>query len=210
MFITVLSAAVVSLALAGAFLVQWARLGRVGDANEKLLVAGFLVLAASCLGYVAANRTALPTLLVAVFAVAVIPLMSGAFGVAAGSRHELLPSPSSPKQARELRAIALEYVATSPGEIVVHSSLQQDITWPFRNSGTLLVATRVPDDASVIIWPAAVAAPTGYAPLAGDWNLELKPSAPPNDFLKALRWFTNRNSLPIAPTAVAVYVKETK
>ena len=204
-------AAMVAAALAGAFVIQWARLGHTGDANEKVLVAGFVVLAFSCLGYVAASRDALPTLLVVAMAVAIIPLTAAGFGVTFGSQHELLPSPVSPDQARQLRAVILEQPAPSAGrKIVIYPSLERDITWPFRDSGKLVVASRVPEDATVAVWPAGSPAPDGFSALAGEWSLERLPSAPSFDFLKFVRWFTDRNSLPVSDVPVAVYIKVTQ
>ncbi|MEO6397168.1 MAG: hypothetical protein ABIP13_01755 [Tepidiformaceae bacterium] len=201
-------AAIFAAALAFAQSLSWARADKVGSSSEKVLVAGLLVMAFSALGYVAANRRALPTLLIPTFVLALFPLIAGTFGVAFSSPHEPLPSPSSPSQARELREIALESVAAKGGLLVVHPSLEDAITWSFRDSGTLLIASRVPPNAAILIWPANATRPEGFNPLPGPWNLLQSPAAPVGSPLKYLRWFTNRNSLDISSTTASVYVRE--
>ncbi|MBA4180965.1 MAG: hypothetical protein C0506_10290, partial [Anaerolinea sp.] len=161
-------AALFAFVLALSVAMDWARAGKAGGANEQVLVAGFVILGVSSLGYIAATRAALPALLVPVGLVLAVPLFAGAFGASFGSAQEPLPSPVSPSQLRDLRTIALETAAAQGGRIVVHPSLERDITWGFRDSGTLVVASRVPETAAVVIWPAGLPRPEGYAPLAGD------------------------------------------
>ena len=200
--------AIFAASLAVAQSLRWARADKVGDASERILVAGLLVMAISALGYVAANRKALPTLLIPAVVAAIFPLVSGTFGVALSSPHEALPSPLSPSQARELRGIALETVRENPGLLVVHPSFEQDITWPFRDSGTLIVSSRLPENAAILIWPKTAPRPEGFNAVEGDWNLLQSPELPTDSPLNYLRWFTNRNSLAINATAASVYVRE--
>lgn len=200
-------AALAALMLAMSFVLDWARLGKAGDANEQLLVVGFVLLALSCLGYVAATRAALPAVMTVAAAVLVVPLFAGAFGTSFGSSNEPLPSPPSPSQLRDLRAIALEVAASGGGNIAVHPTFERDITWAFRDSGTLIVASRVPETADVVLWPSGASRPEGYAPLAGDWNVSFDPPVPSGDLLDYLRWFMNRNVLAAKPLPIAVYVK---
>jgi len=200
--------AIFAAALAVAQAVRWARTDKVGDASEQVLVAGLLVMAVSALGYVAANRKALPTLLIPAMVAAIFPLVAGTFGVALSSPHEALPSPFSPSQARELRGIALETVRANGGLLVVHPSFERDITWSFRDSGTLVIASRVPENASILIWPAAAPRPEGFNRVEGNWNLLQSPKLPTETPLRYLRWFTNRNGLDITSTAASVYVRE--
>ena len=200
--------ALFAVALAVAQSLRWARAEKVGDSGERVLVAGLLVLAVSALGYVAANRRALPTLLVPAMVVALFPLFAGTFGVAFSSPHEALPSPLSPSQSRELRTIALEAVQANGGLFVVHPSLERDITWPFRDSGTLIISSRVPENASILIWPDTSPKPDGFNPVEGNWNLLQSPKLPTDSPLAYLRWFTNRNSLDITSAAASVYVRE--
>ena len=94
-----------------------------------------------------------------------------------------------------MRDAALETVAAQGGSIVIHPDLESDVTWPFRDSGELVIASRLPDDARVVIWPAAAPAPEGFSPLSGNWQLLREPQAPVSDFLDYLRWFTDRNVL---------------
>ena len=203
-------AALAALVLAMAFVMDWARLGKAGDANEQVLVMGFVLLALSCLGYVAATRAALPALLFVAAAGLSVPLVAGGFGTSFGSVNEPLPSPVSPSQLRDLRAIALEAAASGGGNIVIHPSLEEDITWAFRHSGTLIVASRVPETAAVVLWPAGAPRPGGYTPLAGDWTARYEPPIPSGDTLDYVRWFMNRNVLASKPASIAVYVKATE
>ena len=103
---------------------------------------------------------------------------------------------------------ALETVRESPGLLVVHPSFEQDITWPFRDSGTLVVSSRVPENAAILIWPKTAPRPEGFNAVEGDWNLLQSPELPTDSPLNYLRWFTNRNSLAINATAASVYVRE--
>ena len=43
-------------------------------------------------------------------------------------------------------------------EILVHADFEDEMTWPFRDSGEILLASQVPPDASVVIWPTTVSA----------------------------------------------------
>lgn len=195
-------------ALALAQCVGWARENKVGTGSEQILVAGLFLMALSALGYVAANRRALPTLLIPAAVAALFPLFAGTFGVALSSPHEQLPSPVSPSQARELRDIALDSVRSNGGLVVIHPSFEQEITWPFRDSGTLVVASRVPGNATILVWPTAAPRPVGFAPVQGPWNLLQSPALPTQSPLQYLRWFTNRNSLAVSSSSASVYLRE--
>ena len=200
--------AIFAATLALAQSLRWARADKAGEASERVLVAGLLVLALSALGYVAANRKALPTLLIPAVVAALFPLVAGTFGVALSSPHEALPSPLSPAQARELRGIALETVQANGGLLVVHPSFEKDITWSFRDSGRLIAASRVPENASILIWPATAPRPEGFNRVEGNWNLLQSPKLPTETPLQYLRWFSNRNSLDVSSKAASVYVRE--
>lgn len=195
------------LAIAAAVVVQWARDGHPGDAGEKLAVGGFTLLALAMGAILAANRDSLATLLPAALLIGVLPVVSGATSVALSAEHDLLASPFSPPQARELRDIALETVAAKGGVLVVHPQFEEDITWSFRDSGQIVVASRVPPQATVTLWPSGQPAPAGTAVLEGDWNVLREATPPSGGFLRYVRWFTDRNSLDISRGPVAVYVR---
>lgn len=195
------------LAIAAAVVVQWARGGHPGDAGEKLAVGGFTVLALAVGAVLAANRDSFATLLPAAVLVALLPVVSGATSVALSADHDLLASPFSPPQARQLRDIALQTVAAKGGLLVVHPQFEQDITWSFRDSGQIVVASRVPPQATAILWPSGEPAPPGTAVLEGDWNILREATPPSGGFLRYVRWFTDRNSLDISRGPVAVYVR---
>jgi hypothetical protein len=195
------------MAIVAAVVVQWARDGHPGDAGEKLAVGGFTILALAIAALLAANRDSLPALLPVAVLVSLFPVISGATAVAFSAQHDFLASPFSPPQASELRDIALQTVAEKGGTVVVHPQFTDDITWPFRDSGEMVVASRVPPQATVIVWPADLPAPEGVAALDGEWNVLRQVPAPSGGFLRHVRWFTDRNSLDIKRTPVAVYVR---
>jgi hypothetical protein len=119
-----------------------------------------------------------------------------------------LPSPLAPTQARELRAIAVQSTGADGGEIVVHPDFEEALTWPFRDSGNVTVASQVPAEAGVVLWPPEAAAPGGFSPLEGQWALVHEVDPPTSSWLRFFKWYADRYSLAITPEPVAVYVKE--
>lgn len=203
--------ALLAFAIAVCWMLDWARNSRVGPGSDQLLVVALCIGALSLLGLTASSRDARPTLFAALFAVGVLPLVAGGLGIGFGSDGEIVPSPNSPQQARLLRDMAIATVTKQGGEIVVHPDLEKDITWPFRDSGNIMVASRVPASASFVVWPAGAAAPgEGLTPLPGDWQLLREPDVPLSGFLAYLKWFSDRNSLSVSSEPVAVYVRATQ
>ena len=200
-------AAALAALVAVSFAEDGAHNAKLGDSQVEILVAGLCLGAISALGVVASRREARPTLFAAGFAVAAFPALSGALGIGFGAGNEPIPSPYSTTQARQLRETALETVASQGGSIVVHPELEKDVTWPFRDSGKLVIASRVPSDGTFVLWPASAPAPEGLVPLAGTWELVRSPDAPVSDFLDYLRWFTSRGTLENSSTTIAVYVR---
>lgn len=199
--------ALVCLLVAAAFTLQWARDGRAADSGEKLAVGGLVVVAAGAAALVALDRRSRPALAVPAAAIGILPLVSGLSGVAFSLPNEPLPSPVSPFQAREIRDIALRFRTEEGGLIVIHPRLERDLTWAFRDSGELIVASGSVPDASVVIWPADLAAPEGYSVLDGEWAVLRERQGPDADFLDYLRWLANRNTLPTGRVPVTVYLK---
>lgn len=197
----------VSLLVATAFMLQWARDGRVGDSSEKLVVGGLMVVATGATVLVALDRRSRPALAAPAAVIGILPLVSGLSGVAFSLPNEPLPSPVSPFQAREIRDIALRFRDEEGGLIVIHPRFEQDLTWAFRDSGELIVASGSVPDASVVIWPADLAAPEGYSVLDGEWAILRERQGPDADFLDYLRWLANRNTLPTGRVPVTVYLK---
>jgi hypothetical protein len=187
--------------------IDWSQASTVGPTSEKLAIAGLCVIAVAAFAILASARQSFPTLLAPLLAIAAVPLLSGAVGIALSTNGEPTPSPEVTNQARELRGIALEAVHEKGGLIVVNSDFKDEITWPFRDSGSIVVASRVPPDATFVIWPKSASAPEGLAPVNGDWSLQRELHAPTSDFLDYLRWFSNRNVLNITSQAVAVYLR---
>ncbi len=183
----------------------WARAGHAGGAYEQAFVATSLALALVILALLATRRGALPLALVPVLAAGGLVLLSGASGVALSAAGEPLPGPTSPASARAIRDSALES-ATGGGLVVVHERYREALTWPFRHSGTLLLASRVPPDAAVVIWPPDADAPEGFVEIEGRWILERSVRAPAG-FLGYVRWFGERNSLPDTLELVAIYAR---
>lgn len=190
-----------------AFLLEWARDGRAGDDGDKLAVAGLVVVVLGCAALLVIDRRTIATLAIPAAAVALLPAMSGLSGVAFASPNEPMPSPVSPFQAREIRDIAVRAREEQGGMIVIHPRFERDLTWPFRDSGDLIVSTGPVPDASVIIWPADAGAPEGYSVLDGQWAILRERRGPDSEFLDYLRWQANRNTLPVGRVPVVVYLK---
>jgi hypothetical protein len=189
-----------------AFLAQWAVAEDVGSSAE---VAGALLaslIGAGALALLARTRGSTATVLPAALLLAVPWGASGAFHLAFGPGGEPLASPYSPAQARELRDDALE-IAAGRGPVAVHPSLSSALTWPFRDSGTILVTSRVPESARVLIWPADEPFPEELKRLSGNWALTRDVPPPTDGFLAYLHWYLDRNRLADRPLAVAVYIR---
>ena len=195
--------------IAEAYVVDWARLDRVGSDRDKVIVTGLVVAIVAAVGVLGSNRRLAPSLLAVPAIVAAVPLFSGAFGVAFGGQNEPLPSPISAVQGREIRDIAVRAREESGGQIAVHSDFEDEFTWPFRDSAEVVLTSRVPEDAIVVVWPESEAPPEGFAVLDGRWSLQEERFGPSGGFLDYLRWLTKRNSLRNSAVPVAVYLRTT-
>lgn len=202
-----LAALIVLLFIVEAFVVDWARIDRPGTSDDKLVVAGLVVALLAVGGILASNRATAPSLLIPPILVLALPLVSGAFAVATGSPNEPLPSPISTVQGEELRDIALAASKQQGGAILIHSDFREQMSWPFRDSGDILVATSSDASAVVAIWPATEPAPEGFSILDGTWGFLEVRHAPSGDFLDYLRWLSNRNVLRNTFVPVAVYLR---
>ncbi|MCC7363443.1 MAG: hypothetical protein IT303_03650 [Dehalococcoidia bacterium] len=189
--------------LALAYVVDWARIERVGGTEDKLYVALWSLLMLAALALAGYYREARPTLAAPVFIVGAAMLVLGATGIVTSGREEPLPSPIAPAQARELRDLARETAAG--GLIVIHPDFEQDMTWPFRDSGDIVVASRVPPDAAFVIWPPNEPAPEGFGTVQGQWAFRRGVEPPTTGALAYFHWLIDRNTLDIIPEPVAVY-----
>ena len=72
-----------------------------------------------------------------------------------------------------------------------------------------MYATRVPPDATVVVWPVTEPAPDGFSVIEGRWSFEESRRGPDGGFLDYLRWLSNRNILKNGSEPVAVYLKAT-
>lgn len=199
--------ALTCLLVAVAFLLEWARDGRVGDAGEKVAVGGLVVVALGCGALLLSSRRTAATLAVPLAVVALLPAISGLSGVAFSGPNEPIPSPESPLQAREIRDIALRSREDHGGPIVVHPRFERDFTWAFRDSGELVISSGQVPGAAVMVWPADAEAPEGYSVLDGEWMVLRERRGPDADFLDYLRWLANRNTLSVGRVPVIVYLK---
>jgi len=186
---------------------KWAHADAVGPADQQILVFGLGLIAIASLALLASQRESWGTLTAAALAVAVVPFLSGGLGVGLSAASEPSPSPYLTGQAHELRDIALQTAATNHGTVVIHPDLADAVTWPFRDSGSITIASRVPDNAAIVIWPASQPAPAGYTALTGDWALIGEVSPPTADFLTYLRWVASRGTVKNNSQPVAVYLK---
>ena len=192
-------------AVASFVLSDWAREGRVGGAEERMLVALPVIGSLLALALLASYREALHLTFIPALAAGGILLLAGASGVALSAAGEPLPGPVSPPAARAIRDVALD-ASAARGSVVIHGRYREVLTWPFRNSATLILADRVPPEAAVAVWPLDLPQPEGFVPLEGRWILER--SIPgPGGFLQYVRWLGERNSLQPELEIVAIYVR---
>jgi len=196
-----------ALAIAAAFALQWARAGRVGGTEEQLAVAGMAIVAVACVVWIGWERSSLPALAVPLAMVALLSAVASLSHVVFGSPQEPLTSPVSTLQAREIRDIAVEARSAQGGLIVLHPSLERALTWPFRDSGEVVVASGSVPDAVVVIWPADAPPPDGFSPLDGRWAIAEERRGPEAGVLDYLRWLANRNTLAVGRQTVNVYLK---
>lgn len=203
-----LSVAVLAAGVAAFYVIRWSRVNAAGDTGERLLVIAMVVVALAALAGLALRRETLGALLGVALAVALFPLLSGTFGVGLSGLAEPVPSPVSPLQARELRRLALETARERGGDVVIHATLEEHLTWPFRDSGTIVVAAGLPPGAAVLILPANAPRPEGFDVLEGNWQLLRTVDSPANDgFLRYVKWLVDRSSNPSQPLRVAVYTR---
>ena len=198
----------VAMALIGfAYSVDWARVGRVGSDADVARVIALFSAAIAALAVAAVESRSRPALLAPALAISAIVIVVGGFGVGLSGSSEPLPSPVSPQGAQVLRALALETREARGGQIVVHPDFRDAILWPFRDSGDLVIASRVPDDAVVVLWPADMAQPEGFAVVEGEWSLLDSTANPTGGWLAYLRWYSDRNDLSLSHSPMAVYIR---
>ncbi|MCY3602871.1 MAG: hypothetical protein OXH12_07305 [Chloroflexi bacterium] len=184
---------------------DWARQGHAGGAFERALLVVAGIGAVTALGLLATYRESWPLTVLGPVAIGGVLLLAGSSGIALSAAGEPLPGPTSPSSARAIRDVALS-ANTSGGSIVVHERYREALTWPFRSSGTLVLASNVPAGAGVVVWPADAPPPEGFVALDGRWVLERAIDGP-DGFLAFVHWFAERNSLDQRLEIVAVYVR---
>lgn len=184
---------------------DWARQGHVGGAFERALLVVAGIGAVTALATLATYRESLALTLLAPVAIGGVLLLAGTSGTALSAAGEPLSGPTSPFSARSIRDVALS-ANTSGGSIVVHERYREALTWPFRDSGNVVLASSVPAGAGVVVWPADVPPPEGFVAIDGRWVLERAIDGP-NSFLAFVHWFAERNSLDQRLEIVAVYVR---
>lgn len=190
-----------------AYSVDWARTGSVGDDVDLARVIALYSAAVAALAVAAVEPQSRPTLLVPALALGVLVAVPGAFGVGLSAISEPLPSPTSTASGRVLRALALETREEVGGEIVVHPQFRDEVLWPFRDSGEIVIASRVSPEAALVLWPADLPQPEGFAVLEGQWSLLDDVQTPTGGFLQLLRWYTDRNRLSVSHSPLAVYIR---
>lgn len=199
------------LAAIGAFILSdWAHEGRLGGADERVLVAipVFLALIAAtflALALLSSSREDLPLPFLPALVAGGVLLLAGASGTALSAAGEPLPGPVSPSTARAIRDVALD-AGASRGPVVIHERYRDQLTWPFRASSPLTLASHVPADAGVVIWPADAPPPEGFIAVEGRWVLERSIHGP-DGFLEVVHWFAQRNSLDQELELVAIYLR---
>lgn len=189
-------------------LADWARTGSRGGGFESVLLVLMLVMGVVALAIVGAERRSTPALFAAAGVPFALLLVATASGVAFSGPREPIPSPVSPTNARMLRDIAMDARADQGGLIVVHAQFRDEAIWPLRGARGVVAASRIPPDATILIWPAGTSIPDGFSVVDGDWSL-LVEFHPPRDILGYVRWLGDRSRVDARPERVAVYVRTT-
>ncbi len=198
---------VVLIVVATAYVADWGRNNMAGNGAEVARVIALYAAGVAALSVASVEARSRGALVVPALGIGAVVVAIGAMGVALSAVDEPIPSPVSPRNAHVLRDLALETRAADGGEIVVHPDFQDDIVWPLRDSGDILIASRVPDDASIVLWPIDMAEPDGFVTVEGDWSLLDRPAAPTSGWLQFVRWYVDRNSLSVSHTRLAVYIR---
>ena len=200
----VLAACGIVLSIALYAMLDWARLKRIGPAEEVLVVVALVAVASlGVLALATRSRTA-SALVVAALVLAVVPVVSASFGAAFGGRREPIASPFESPQARQIRYTAGQLASSSAGSIVVHPSLADGATWLLRDL-PFTVSAEPGEEAALVVWPAGQPAPAGLLPLDGAWALILQVEPPISSPLRYLRWLTNRNGLGSTTEPVSLF-----
>jgi len=188
----------------------WVHNNDVPGALPIIIIAIIIIGGLGCWWWLRTTPEAAPALWVLPIVIGAFPFVSGALGVAFSGVGELVPSPTSPQQTRQLRDILLADLKQNGGQLVVHPSLWDDLTWPLRDSGTVVVSTRVPATAGAVIWPSDAAKPDGMNPLQGEWDILDAMPPPTGDISDYFQWFTNRGTVVATSEQVSVYVRPNK
>ena len=199
--------AIGALLISLSFLMEWARDRRVGELHEQVAFWGMLLVAAGAVVSVLSSRASSLAALVVPLPLLLAAHLTGVFGVAFGGPNEPMPSPISPVQAREVRDIAVTARDEFGGDIIVHPRYEQAITWAFRESGEVIIASQVPFTAVAVVWPTELPPPEGFSIVDGEWALLRERTGPEGGLLDYLRWYFNRNTLGVGSTPVSVYLK---
>lgn len=180
---------------------KWANRGDVGSDREAALVAGLFLMAAGALAFLVLERRTAPALLVVAAAAGGAFLLSASMGIALSGREEPVPSPLVAPQAPTLRRQALEV----GHRIAVHPDVAPSATWIFR--GVPVEVMPLPGDADVLVWPASLPQPQGWAPLEGSWALEARIEPATGGALDYIAWLVDRNHLNVSQVPVSVFVR---
>ncbi len=188
----------------------WVHNNDVPGAFPIIIIAIIIIGGLACWWWLRTTPDASPALWVLPIVVAAFPLVSGALGVSFSGVGQLVPSPTSPQQTRELRDILLADLKQNGGQLVVHPGLWDDLTWPLRDSGTVVVSTRVPATAGAVIWPSDATKPDGLNPLQGQWDILDEMPPPTGSVSDYFQWFTNRGTVVATSQQASVYVRANK
>jgi len=200
----VLAACGIVLSIALYAMLDWARLKRIGPAEEVLVVVALVAVASLGVLALATRPRTASALVVAALVLAVVPVVSASFGAAFGGRREPIASPFESPQARQIRYTAGQLASSSAGSIVVHPSLADGATWLLRDL-PFTVSAEPGEEAALVVWPAGQPAPAGLLPLDGAWALILQVEPPISSPLRYLRWLTNRNGLGSTTEPVSLF-----
>lgn len=182
--------------------IRWARLDNLGTTSQRIQVIVLVFVVIGAVLWLLRRGESRPVLGIIAAAVGGLLVLSGTFGVGLSGSSELVLSPLSTVQARQLHDRAVSEGVT---RVAVHPRFEDDVTWPFRGIDEIVVTTQPQLTDGLVVWPADQAGPDGFSPIEGTWRLISEVTPPTRDGLTFIKWLSDRNNIAITGTTIAVY-----
>lgn len=183
---------------------DWSRANDVGSLTEQILVSLLVLLIVAALVACAARPATRASLVAPALVVGLALTLVGAVGIGTSARNEVYPSPRVAEQAPELLRTIDHALTETPGVVVVHPRLADELAWQLRSLDRYTISSTIPEDAVVVLWLTGQKPPEGMALLAGSWSAT-RTIEPPPTALRWLRWLSDRNTLDSRPEQFAIY-----